>query len=55
VERLGKHLASLLGDEAARKQMGAQGRSFALARFDAKVMVDALERVYEQCLRQVHR
>ena len=26
--------------------MGAQGRDFALSRFDAKVMIDALERVY---------
>jgi hypothetical protein len=27
--------------------MGEAGRAFALARFDAKVMVDALEALYE--------
>ena len=29
-----------------RRTMGEEGRAFALRRFDAKVMVDALERVY---------
>jgi hypothetical protein len=32
--------------------MGEAGRQFALARFDAKVMVDALENVYRSALAQ---
>jgi hypothetical protein len=30
--------------------MGERGRAFALSRFDAKVMVDRLEKVYAQAL-----
>jgi hypothetical protein len=30
--------------------MGQAGRQFALARFDARVMVDALEAVYREAL-----
>jgi hypothetical protein len=33
---------------AKRRAMGEAGRDFALARFDAKVMVDALEKVYAE-------
>jgi hypothetical protein len=32
--------------------MGEAGRQFALGRFDAKVMVDALEQVYRDALAQ---
>jgi glycosyltransferase involved in cell wall biosynthesis len=43
---LNERIAQLVDDGSARKQMGEAGRHFALGRFDAKVMVDALERVY---------
>jgi glycosyltransferase involved in cell wall biosynthesis len=43
-------LAVLLTDEDRRRRMGEAGRAFALARFDAKVMVDALEQVYREAL-----
>ena len=36
----------LLADEQLRHSMGKAGRRFALGRFDAKVMVDALETLY---------
>ena len=39
-------LAALLNDAELRTRMGEAGREFALGRFDTKVMVDALERVY---------
>jgi glycosyltransferase involved in cell wall biosynthesis len=39
-------LRELLNDPEKRRAMGEAGRAFALGRFDAKVMVDALERVY---------
>jgi hypothetical protein len=35
--------------------MGEAGRAFALSRFDAKVMVDGLERVYADALRLTKR
>ena len=41
----------LLGNEPLRRRMGESGRAFALGRFDTKVMVEALERVYEEALR----
>src|SRR5687768_7302708 len=40
--RLAGHLSELLDDAEKRRAMGASGRAFALGRFDAKVMVDAL-------------
>jgi glycosyltransferase involved in cell wall biosynthesis len=46
VQQLGEKLRILLDDHERRTAMGAAGREFALARFDAKVMVDALEEVY---------
>jgi glycosyltransferase involved in cell wall biosynthesis len=49
-ELLGKALASVLENPQRRTRMGEAGRAFALARFDAKVMVDALERVYHDAL-----
>jgi glycosyltransferase involved in cell wall biosynthesis len=47
---LGERLATLVEDGDKRHAMGAAGRAFALSRFDAKVMVDALERVYADAL-----
>jgi glycosyltransferase involved in cell wall biosynthesis len=44
--RLGERLSGLIQDTARRRAMGRAGREFALSRFDAGVMVDALERVY---------
>ena len=34
--------------------MGEAGRTFALGRFDAKVMVDALERVYREAIAETN-
>jgi glycosyltransferase involved in cell wall biosynthesis len=48
--KLARSIETLAADAALRRSMGAAGRSFALSRFDAKVMVDALERVYAECL-----
>ena len=43
---LGEKISSLVENAAQRRVMGQAGREFALSRFDADVMVDALERVY---------
>ena len=45
---LAERVSQLVDDADRRKRMGAAGRAFALGRFDAKVMVDALERVYAE-------
>jgi glycosyltransferase involved in cell wall biosynthesis len=45
-EMFASKLAVLMRDPALRKSMGSKGREFALSRFDAKVMVEALENVY---------
>jgi glycosyltransferase involved in cell wall biosynthesis len=44
--KLGQSLARLLDDSPLRARMGEAGRSFALERFDDRVMVSALESVY---------
>lgn len=46
-QRLAESLAVLLESPALRSRMGAAGREFALARFDDRVMVEALEDVYQ--------
>jgi glycosyltransferase involved in cell wall biosynthesis len=46
--KLAQSLRVLLADPDLRRSMGKAGRTFALARFDAKVMVDALEHVYRE-------
>ena len=43
---LGRRVSQLAEDAQLRQHMGAAGRAFALARFDARVMVAALDRVY---------
>jgi glycosyltransferase involved in cell wall biosynthesis len=48
--KLGGAIERLVADASLRRSMGEAGRRFALGRFDAKVMVDALERVYAECL-----
>jgi glycosyltransferase involved in cell wall biosynthesis len=52
--KLSQSLSVLLDDAARRRRMGEAGRRFALGRFDAKVMVDALERVYRPAIAQSH-
>ena len=43
---LAEKLSLLVENASLRKQMGERGRSFALGRFDTKVMIDGLEAVY---------
>lgn len=45
-ERLAAAIDQLMADASLRRQMGESGRTFALGRFGAHVMVNALERVY---------
>jgi glycosyltransferase involved in cell wall biosynthesis len=45
---LGEKISLLIDDAEKRRAMGSRGREFALGRFDAKVMVEALERVYRE-------
>jgi glycosyltransferase involved in cell wall biosynthesis len=42
----------LVSDPSLRRSMGEAGRRFALLRFDASVMVDALERLYGNIVRR---
>jgi glycosyltransferase involved in cell wall biosynthesis len=51
--RLASAIAELVRDPAKRSAMGDAGRQFALRRFDAKVMVDTLERVYRHARNEV--
>lgn len=53
-DRLAAAIDQLTGDAPLRRQMGAAGREFALGRFGGDVMVAALDRVYNDCLKQ-HR
>jgi glycosyltransferase involved in cell wall biosynthesis len=46
--KLAAAIMTLMNDAPLRLTMGAAGREFALNRFDAKVMIDALERLYEE-------
>jgi glycosyltransferase involved in cell wall biosynthesis len=48
ISRMEEAIVKLAGDASLRASMGAAGREFALARFDAKVMVEALEKLYEE-------
>lgn len=51
-ERLAGAIDRLMGDASLRQRMGAAGREFALGRFGADVMVEALGRVYDDCLQK---
>lgn len=46
VQKLESALTRLVNDPELRQTMGAAGREFARSRFDARVMVDALEALY---------
>jgi glycosyltransferase involved in cell wall biosynthesis len=50
----GDRLAELLQDAERRCTMGAAGRAFAVGRFDTKVMVEGLERVYAEAVARDH-
>lgn len=45
-QRLGESLARFTADGELRRQFGAVGREFALSRFDIRVMIDELEKLY---------
>src|SRR2546425_6176709 len=45
-EKLSGAIRTLAASPALRQSMGEEGRAFALSRFDAEVMVDALESLY---------
>ena len=47
-EKLAAAIAKLAHDSELRKTMGKKGREFALARFDTKVMIAGLEKVYRE-------
>jgi glycosyltransferase involved in cell wall biosynthesis len=53
VEWLVEGVERLAGDEGLRGRMGAVGRAFAIGRFDKRGMVEALDRVYRECLAEV--
>jgi glycosyltransferase involved in cell wall biosynthesis len=51
VAAMERAVVRLLEDAELRRSMGEAGRAFALSRFDAKVMVDALEKLYTDGVR----
>ena len=51
--KLAQAIRVLMADPDLRRSMGEAGRSFALSRFDTKVMVDGLERVYREAAESV--
>jgi glycosyltransferase involved in cell wall biosynthesis len=53
VQMLFEAICKLAQDSSLQSQMGHAGRKFALQRFDAKVMLNALDRLYGQILPQV--
>ncbi len=52
VNKLSEAIRTLLKDESLRRRMGQAGREFAMGRFDAKVMVQALDRLYSDPVRR---
>jgi glycosyltransferase involved in cell wall biosynthesis len=51
VGKLSEAIAKLAQDGSLRKRMGEAGREFAMARFDAQVMVAALDKLYTHTMR----
>jgi glycosyltransferase involved in cell wall biosynthesis len=52
VQKIYEAICLLAKDETLRRRMGMAGREFALGRFDAKVMVGALNRLYGEIRNQ---
>ena len=52
-EKLAQAIRVLVADPDLRQSMGDAGRAFALSRFDTKVMVAGLERVYRDAAERV--
>jgi glycosyltransferase involved in cell wall biosynthesis len=52
VKRFADAIATLAPDMELRQRMGAAGRAMASRRFASQTMVDALEDLYAQCLKQ---
>jgi glycosyltransferase involved in cell wall biosynthesis len=48
VRKLSDAIATFAKDQSLRKRMGQAGRQFALGRFDWKIMVEALDRLYRE-------
>jgi len=48
VEALARHVQELLSDDTRRRSLGAEGRRRCLVAFDARKMVEDIERVYEE-------
>jgi glycosyltransferase involved in cell wall biosynthesis len=51
VRKLGEAIAELVQNQPQREEMGHAGREFALSRFDDKVMVRELDRLYREIAR----
>jgi len=51
-EQLAQALRTLLGDADLRRRLGAQGRVFAQAAYDSRIMVEKLETVYAELLQR---
>lgn len=51
-QKLSDVIALLAGDPDRRRRMGEAGRAFALQRFDTRAMVEGLEVVYRQAVRE---
>jgi glycosyltransferase involved in cell wall biosynthesis len=54
-EEFAARIGVLVRDAPLRRSMGERGRAFALRRFGADVMVEALERVYQDALTVANR
>jgi glycosyltransferase involved in cell wall biosynthesis len=55
VQKIYEAICALVKDKSLRRRMGMAGREFALGRFDAKVMVTALDRLYRELIDQKAR
>ncbi|MEX2212667.1 MAG: glycosyltransferase family 4 protein [Phycisphaeraceae bacterium] len=53
--KLAEAIRSLLNDAALRRRFGETGRAFARERYDARIMVEQLQHVYEEVLSAQHK